>query len=168
MPVIFKLAYETAVREHDRQQQVLDSLRTRSGVILSAASVAGGFLGSQAITDGPDPRGWIAAAITAYLLGGFGCTWLLLPRGAIRRTKRNERPEHGKAFEFDHDILSWLTAPAWTSNGEGYAYEHVARSLHAQRLRNVPRLDRMFNTLLASSLALAASLGCWLIALGGR
>jgi hypothetical protein len=168
VPAIFRLAYETAVREHTQQQQVLENLRTRSGVLLSAASVAVGFLASQAITPGPDPRWWIGFGIGLYLLGFAGCTAILLPRGAIRRARRDERAETGSAFEFDHDLISWLDAKQWRAHGDSYAYEHVTRSLHGQRHRNVSRLDRMFNLLLGSNVAFAASLGCWLFALWGR
>lgn len=168
MPVIFRLAYETAVREHEQQQQVLENLRARAGLILSAGSVAVGLLASAAITPGPDARGWIAAGILLYLAGCAICVWILLPRGSFRRSRRDADPEKGSAFEFDHDLESWLTEPAWVEHGDAYAYEHVALSLYGQRSRNVDRLDRQFNAMAVGAITLGASILSWLMALRGR
>lgn len=168
IPVIYRLAYETAAREHEQQQQVLENLRARAGLILSASSVALGFLASEAITSGPDPRGWIAAGILLYLAGGAMYVWILLPRGSFRRERRDAHPETGSAFEFDHDIKSWLNEPQWVQHGDAYAYEHVALSLYGQRSRNVGRLDRQFNAMALGAVTLGASIVCWLMALRGR
>lgn len=168
MPVIFRLAYETAAREHEQQQQVLENLRARAGLTLSAGSVAVGLLASAAITPGPDPRGWIAAGILLYLAGCAICVWILLPRGSFSRRRRDADPEKGSAFESDHNIKSWLTEPAWVEHGDAYAYEHVALSLYGQRSRNADRLDRQFNVMTVGAITLGASIVSWLMALRGR
>jgi hypothetical protein len=49
---LYKVAYEEAVRELSEQQGAIDSLRTRAGLLLSAAAITTSFLGSQALEGG--------------------------------------------------------------------------------------------------------------------
>jgi hypothetical protein len=52
-----KLAYEAALRGLDKQEGLLEALRTRTGVLLAASSLAASFLGQQAFQHprrGPD------------------------------------------------------------------------------------------------------------------
>jgi hypothetical protein len=43
-----KLAYEAALRGLDKQEGLIEELRTRTGVLLAASSLAASFLGQQA------------------------------------------------------------------------------------------------------------------------
>jgi hypothetical protein len=165
------LAYEQAVREHQQQQAVLESARSRSGLILSAASVATAFLGSEAIVDGQGISPWAIFAVLVYVGGAVLSVRILLARSESRLPWRRasvSSPELGRQFEFDHDIESWLSKPEWRSNGASYAYEHVARRLHEQRLRNVKRLDSLFDMLEWSSVLFACSTVAWFVALWRR
>jgi hypothetical protein len=45
-----KLAYEAALRGLDKQENLLEELRTRTGVLLAASSLAASFLGPYATT----------------------------------------------------------------------------------------------------------------------
>jgi hypothetical protein len=42
-----KLAYEAALRGLDKQEGLLEELRTRTGVLLAASSLAASFLGQR-------------------------------------------------------------------------------------------------------------------------
>jgi hypothetical protein len=59
----YRIAYDEAVRALSQQQESIDSLRTRAGLLLSAAAITTSFLGAQALKDG-DPRiaTWLALA----------------------------------------------------------------------------------------------------------
>jgi hypothetical protein len=44
-----QLAYEAALRSLDQQQRVLEEIRSRTGILLAAASVTASFLGARAL-----------------------------------------------------------------------------------------------------------------------
>ena len=48
----YRLAYEEAVRALSQQQSTIESLRTRAGLLLSAAAITTSFLGAQALNAG--------------------------------------------------------------------------------------------------------------------
>jgi hypothetical protein len=50
--VIYRVAYEEAVRALSEQQAAIESVRTRAGLLLSAAAVTTSFLGAQALQGG--------------------------------------------------------------------------------------------------------------------
>ena len=45
--ILYKVAYDEAVRALSEQQGVIDSLRTRAGILLSAAAITTSFLGAR-------------------------------------------------------------------------------------------------------------------------
>jgi hypothetical protein len=61
-----KLAYEAALRGLDKQENLLEELRTRTGVLLAASSLAASFLGQQAFQN-PSPRGLAITALVAFV-----------------------------------------------------------------------------------------------------
>ncbi len=59
----YRIAYDEAVRALSQQQSMIDSLRTRAGLLLSAAAITTSFLGAQALNDGgPGLATWLALA----------------------------------------------------------------------------------------------------------
>lgn len=50
--ILYKVAYDEAVRALSEQQGVIDSFRTRAGLLLSAAAITTSFLGAQALDRG--------------------------------------------------------------------------------------------------------------------
>lgn len=63
----YRVAYDEAVRALSQQQGMIDSLRTRAGLLLSAAAITTSFLSAQALNDGgPTVATWLA-------LAGFVC-----------------------------------------------------------------------------------------------
>lgn len=58
----YRIAYNEAVRAL-QQQSMIDSLRTRAGLLLSAAAITTSFLGAQALNGGgPGVTTWLALA----------------------------------------------------------------------------------------------------------
>jgi hypothetical protein len=74
-----KLAYETALRGLDKQEKLLEELRTRTGILLAASSLAASFFGQQAFKD-PSPRGLAIAALVALIASIAASLFILLPK----------------------------------------------------------------------------------------
>jgi hypothetical protein len=74
-----KLTYDAALRGLDKQEGLLEELRTRTGVLLAASSLAASFLGQQAFRD-PDPRGLAISALVAFVVSIGASLFILLPK----------------------------------------------------------------------------------------
>jgi hypothetical protein len=78
-PEFEKLAYEAALRGLDKQERLLEELRSRTGVLLGASSLAASFLGQQAFKD-PRPRTLALVAILAFTSSIAASVFILLPK----------------------------------------------------------------------------------------
>lgn len=78
-PVFERLAYEAAQRALDKQERLIDELRSRTGLLLAAASLAASFLGREAFANSPK-RGLAILALVAFLVAVSACVYVLLPR----------------------------------------------------------------------------------------
>lgn len=72
---LYKVAYEEAVRALSEQQAAIESVRSRAGLLLSAAAVTTSFLGAQALQGGDSNLfsglallGFIAVAATSLAI----------------------------------------------------------------------------------------------------
>lgn len=74
-----KLAYEAALRGLDKQEGLLEELRTRTGVLLAASSLAASFLGQQGFQQ-PSPRGLAITALIAFVASIAASVFILLPK----------------------------------------------------------------------------------------
>ena len=74
-----KLAYGAALRGLDKQESLLEELRTRTGVLLAASSLAASFLGQQAFQD-PSPRALAISALFAFVVSISASVLILMPR----------------------------------------------------------------------------------------
>jgi len=74
-----RLAYEAALRGLDKQEGLIEELRTRTGVLLAASSLAASFLGQQAFQS-PSPRGLAITALVAFVVSIATCVFILLPK----------------------------------------------------------------------------------------
>ncbi|HEY2053201.1 MAG TPA: hypothetical protein VGH14_04620 [Solirubrobacterales bacterium] len=77
-----KLAYEAALRGLDKQEGLLEELRTRTGVLLAASSLAASFLGQQAFQD-PHPHGPAIVALVAFVISIAASVFILLPKSKL-------------------------------------------------------------------------------------
>jgi hypothetical protein len=62
------------------QAASLDELRTRTGLLLAAASVSASFLGAATAKSGGSLGFWGGAALVAYVIAIGCCIWVLMPR----------------------------------------------------------------------------------------
>lgn len=74
-----RLAYEAALRGLDKQEGLLEELRTRTGVLLAASSLAASFLGQQTFQS-PSPRGMAIVALVAFVVSIAASVFILLPK----------------------------------------------------------------------------------------
>lgn len=82
IPPTRQLAWRTwqaALRGLDKQEGLLEELRTRTGVLLAASSLAASFLGQQAFQN-PSPRGLAIAALAAFVISIAASVFILLPK----------------------------------------------------------------------------------------
>lgn len=71
------MAYDEAVRALSQQQSMIDSLRTRAGLLLPAAAITTSFLGAQALgAGGPTLATWSAlGAFVAVAVAVLAALW---------------------------------------------------------------------------------------------
>lgn len=74
-----QLAYEAAQRALDKQERLLEELRSRTGLLLAAASLAASFLGREAF-DADPKRGLAILALAAFLVAVGASVYILLPK----------------------------------------------------------------------------------------
>jgi len=58
--LLYKVAYDEAVRALSEQHDAIESVRARAGLLLSAAAVTTSFLGAQALGAEPSTCSWLA------------------------------------------------------------------------------------------------------------
>jgi hypothetical protein len=74
-----KLAHDAALRGLDKQEGLLEELRSRTGVLLAASSLAASFLGQQAFRH-PSPRALVIVALATFVISIGASVFILLPR----------------------------------------------------------------------------------------
>lgn len=74
-----RLAYEAAQRALDKQERLIDELRSRTGLLLAAASLAASFLGREAFAGHPK-SGLAILALTTFLVAVAASVYVLLPK----------------------------------------------------------------------------------------
>src|SRR3954447_17885241 len=61
--ILYRVAYDEAVRALSEQQAVIDSFRNRAGLLLSSTAITTSFLGAQIFDGGHlSPSSWLALA----------------------------------------------------------------------------------------------------------
>jgi hypothetical protein len=81
-PDLALLAFRLSEKRLDKQETVLEELRSRTGVLLAASSLAASFLGKEAF----GASGWgplAVAAVAAFLITMAASLYVLLPREGL-------------------------------------------------------------------------------------
>jgi hypothetical protein len=79
MSVLAEIAYESAVRALDKQERVLEEIRVRMTILLTASSIAVSLLGRSALEE-PHPVAVVVAALCAFAASIGASVIVLLPR----------------------------------------------------------------------------------------
>lgn len=77
-----KLAYQEAVRGLDKQETLLEALRTRTGVLLASSFLAASFLGQEAFRN-PGPQGPVIASVVAFVISIGTGVYILLSKNEL-------------------------------------------------------------------------------------
>lgn len=146
-----KLAYEESVRGLDRQNETLNELHSRTGVVIAAATVASAFLGAAALQRHP-PEYWpnvlglIVFAATTLL-----CLSVIWP---------------SEDWEFSFDARD-LDDDYYAIDAEPTEMCRAMSLSNAESLEgNNEKLERRFKVFRFACMALAADILLWLVAVG--
>jgi len=148
------LILEESRRALDQQEEVLESLRARTGVLLTGASIASSFLGAQALDDGEFCAWTVFALISLLLLGWWAIKGVLWPRQ--------------DAWTFSHNVPLLLEGyidaePSWTDDEMRLALAEKNQEFWDA---NAGQLDSMFVAFRLAAIALLVGVLFWLLDLG--
>ncbi|MBS1870546.1 MAG: hypothetical protein JSS99_12890 [Actinobacteria bacterium] len=151
MPTPEELAYGESVRAIDMQARSLDELRTRTGVLLAAASVVASFLGAEALKTSAF-EGLAGLALIAFGVVLVGCIAILWPR-------------HEWRFALGARIL----IEDWTGENpcgdEAEMLKFLAQRLEANWHANKERINAMLVVFQVAACALGAEVIFWTLQL---
>jgi hypothetical protein len=145
---IEQLVFELTVSALAEQERAVADMRARASTALGAASVAGSFLGANAIHDSLDA--WGILALSSFGLCVASAIWVLRPHdlvfafrgGTLLRVSDSDRR---------HDVRE--------------AYRAASVWIEAHRDRNASKVADLSMWLTASCLALAVEIVLWTISL---
>jgi hypothetical protein len=144
----YALAFSEGVRALSEQQAVIDSFRTRSGLLLSGAAIATSFLGQASLDGGTTFFTWLA--ITMFVLLGAAVIAILWPRN-----------------DWEYSVRPELLIANYIEHPEplGLAEIHRDLALHMDRsyLRNRGQLLRLVWLFRAASVLLIGEVVAWVV-----
>jgi hypothetical protein len=144
----YRLVYEESVRSLEDQLSNLAELRSRAGILLSAASISASFLGGIAITTrGVGLFAWIG--IGSFIGASLLVLSILLPT----------------SWPFDVDAAELLTDYIEADDPADLSEMHRSLALYRQETfdANAARLHRLFLAFRLASLCLVLEILAWLI-----
>jgi hypothetical protein len=143
------IVYASAVRTIGQQEGVLESIRGRAGILLSAAAIATSFLVGLAIREGEGLGLWTGAASVAFGLVVAACLSILLPT-ADWWFRANGRKLVEGYLDADPPI--------------SLVDMHHALSLEMEEWsqKNKDKLDSMFQRFSFACIFLAVEIGLWI------
>jgi len=148
--LLYKVAYDEAMRALSEQQAVIDSFRNRAGLLLSSAAIAASFLGSQALRGGrPNAASWLA--LLCFVAVAAASLAILWPRRW--EGKANPRDLIATYIESPH--------PAPIEN----LHRDLAIHMHNSYSENRGGLEQFFYLLQLASGFLTLEVILWMIAL---
>ena len=117
------LVYGEATRGWTLQSSVLDEIRTRTGILLSAATVASAFLGAADLTKHAKFDALTWAAVGAFSVVVLLCIRILWPSGGWCFAHDSEKlldeyVEKGKSLDEMHRDLARAADGHWKDNDE--------------------------------------------------
>lgn len=143
------LAYDEAGRALSEQQGIIESLRTRAGLLLSAAAITTSFLGAQALGAGSSAFAWLA--ITGFVGVAVASLAILWPR----------------RWELTADPRSVINA--YIEADEAVSIEAVHRDLAVHRyisfIENEKVLEQLIVFFQVASVLLTVEVLWWIVAI---
>lgn len=149
----YEIAYEEGVRALSQQQAVIDSFRTRAGLLLSAAAITTSFLAAQALREeGPGFATWLA--LGCFLGVGLATLAILWPRA----WEFTASPRDVIATYVEGDEPLELSA----------IHRDLALHMQASYLANQGGLERLIVYFRVASGLLTAEVAAWMFDLASK
>jgi len=148
----YRFVYDEAVRTIDHQEETLDNLRARAGMLLTATSVATSFLGAAALRETEDTAPWAGIAVALFVAVGLACVALLWPRDGWRWR-----------FGAKKLIDDYVEASSPADLNE--MYKELALYLEENYAHNKNKMEPMWTMFRAAVAFLALEVFFWLMAL---
>jgi hypothetical protein len=147
--LLYKVAYDEAVRALTEQQAVIDSFRTRAGLLLSSAAITTSFLGAQALHGGNSSlSAWLALTDFVAVAGvSLAILW----------------PYRWEFTANPHEMLEVHIESSCPSSED--LHRELALSMHDSYLRNQPGLDFLAVLFQVASGLLVLEILLWIIAI---
>jgi hypothetical protein len=148
--LLYKVAYDEAVRTLSEQQQAIDSLHARAGLLFSAASVTTSFLGAEALRAGDfNFASWLAIfCFAAVAIASLAVLW----------------PRDRYVMATPRDVID-----TYVESAEPAPIENLHRDLslhmHDSYLENNEGLRKLVVFLQVASVSLAFEVVLWIIAI---
>lgn len=164
-----EIAYEQAVRALDQQAQVIDSIRSRTGVLVAATALVATFLGGRTLTIKTDHLWLDFAALLPLAAFGWGlylAISVLKPTEMDADTKKPPDERHGLQLTINANVL--LKRPEARGEGPSTVRAFVARCAQDQWDGNIAHIDRLLDLFVLATWALLAQAGLWIALLVGR
>ena len=147
----YRMLFDQSAENLKQQGAVLDGLRSRSGLLLTAANVITALLAGPAIEQRGLSPAVVAALITFVLAVGM-TLWILKP---------------ARGWSFSLEVGAMLSDV--DSKGENLdlvaLYRKAARTNVKSADQNVAKLDRLFDLFMWASILLMVEIGAWIVAL---
>lgn len=160
-----RLRYEQTFRALDRHSTILNELRNRASIVLSATGIVASLVAPQALTD-PYPAAWAVLALVASAGGLLSCIAVLWPvadkgrleAGDDRWVPWRRRPRAWKVTLGSEELkrLPW-------DEGERAVFDAIVGALEPARRvnhRTIENRTRMFN---AACLLLPFQIAFWVL-----
>lgn len=118
---ILKVAFGESVRKLEAIHRAAESLRSRAGLVLGAATAVGAFAGGLALDRGPSGLEWllVVAGLAAYA-GALGLSLqTILPQEGAGRRARTRRNSRGQRRVNRPDVFTddWRSGTRKASTG---------------------------------------------------
>lgn len=147
---LYKVAYDEAVRTLSEQQGIIESFRTRAGVLFSAAAITASFLGATALRDGNTSfASWLA--LLCFVAVAAASLAILWPRKW--ESAANPREVIESYIEAE--------APARIEN----LHRDLSLHMHNSFLENQAGIERFATLLQIASASLTLEVVLWIAAI---
>jgi len=148
--LLYKVAYDEAVRALAEQQSATDNLRGRAGLLFSAAAVTTSFLGAQALKGGgSNVASWLALLCFAAVAGAsLAILW----------------PREWEVAANPRELIESYVESAGSIPIEDF-HRDLSLHMHRSYLENREGLERLTTFLRFSSSLLALEVVLWIVAI---
>jgi hypothetical protein len=148
--LLYKVAYDEAVRALSEQQAVIDSFRNRTGLLLSAAAVTTSFLGAQTLDSGSSSLlSWLALiSFVAVAAASLAILW----------------PREWEVTANPRDVIKGYIESAEPVSVEEL-YRNLSLYMHSGYLENREGIEQLGLLFQIASGLLTVEVALWILAL---